>query len=113
MAFLNTTDLGKIQDALMSRDPSACMVAQALIVTARDGLADHAMREAANDKWATDDLEIDDEPATSAGECGTWVAAWVWMPEPEPLTCRHCGHDLPECITPAGEPDCPHCGRDN
>ncbi len=34
-------------------------------------------------------------------------------PAEEPLTCRHCGEDLPKGITPPGQPDCPACGRDN
>lgn len=83
MAFINTSDLGKVQDALMSRDPAACAVAIGIITNARDGLADPGMREAANDRYGTDDIEIDDEPATSAGEGGTWVAAWVWIEDPE------------------------------
>jgi hypothetical protein len=27
------------------------------------------------------DLEIDDDASTSPGEGGTWVAAWVWVPQ--------------------------------
>jgi rubrerythrin len=27
--------------------------------------------------------------------------------------CRHCGKSLPEGITPAGQPDCPSCGRNS
>jgi hypothetical protein len=33
--------------------------------------------------------------------------------EPEGLTCRHCGETMPAHISLPGEPDCPHCGRDN
>jgi hypothetical protein len=40
-------------------------------------------REAAFDQYATDDIEIDDEPAISRADDGTWVAAWVWIADPE------------------------------
>ena len=29
------------------------------------------------------DLEIDGNPNLSRGDCGTWVAAWVWVPDHE------------------------------
>lgn len=34
---------------------------------------------AAREQYATDDLEIDDAPATSQADQGCWVAAWVWV----------------------------------
>lgn len=36
-------------------------------------------------KQANDDLEIDDEPKTSEAtdRTGCWVAAWIWIPNPE------------------------------
>ena len=30
--------------------------------------------------YEADDLAIDDEPKTSPSDDGTWVAAWVWVP---------------------------------
>ena len=35
--------------------------------------------------WATDDLDFDDEPETSEsdGPGGVWVAAWVWIQDPD------------------------------
>lgn len=30
--------------------------------------------------YASDDVEIDDEPMFSEAENGTWVSAWVWIP---------------------------------
>ena len=36
--------------------------------------------EKAREKYATDEVEIDDDPVTSAGDEGVWVSAWVWMP---------------------------------
>ncbi len=44
-----------------------------------ENVADPALREAANDAYGTDDIEIDDEPATSEADNGVWVAAWVWI----------------------------------
>ena len=29
-----------------------------------------------------DNIEIDEEAATSRGDDGVWVAAWVWLPNP-------------------------------
>lgn len=40
-----------------------------------------AMADTARAMYANDDLEIDANPATSAGDDGTWVAAWVWVPD--------------------------------
>ena len=33
----------------------------------------------ARELYATDDVEIDDEPALSHANDGAWVAAWVWV----------------------------------
>lgn len=30
-----------------------------------------------------DNIEIDEEAATSRGDDGVWVAAWVWLPNKE------------------------------
>jgi hypothetical protein len=45
---------------------------------------DDNSREAKIIAWArgfycNDDVEIDDEPAMSEADNGTWVAAWVWV----------------------------------
>jgi hypothetical protein len=34
----------------------------------------------------SDELELDDNPLFSKGEGGTWVSAWVWVPDPEEVT---------------------------
>lgn len=77
--------LDKIQDALMSRDPVACTVAQSFIVTAKDARAAPALIEAARGLYADgsdNDLEIDDDAGTSPTDDGTWVQAWVWIGSP-------------------------------
>ena len=115
MAFINTTDLRKLQD-ITQRAYSFCsgfegdemqegiadlladiMKAQAILTNASDGLADPGMREAAHDTYGTDEIEIDDEPATAQADGGTWVAAWVWIEEPEVETehCSRCGDEFP------------------
>ena len=33
-----------------------------------------------NEFNATNEIELDDEPVTSEGDNGTWVAAWIWVP---------------------------------
>jgi hypothetical protein len=40
---------------------------------------DELYRGAANEFWAKDKLEIDDDATVSAGEGGAWVHAWVWV----------------------------------
>lgn len=37
--------------------------------------------EEARQRWAGNDLEIDDNPMTSRGEGGCWISAWVWVPD--------------------------------
>ncbi len=58
--------------------------------------------------YASDEIEIDEEPAVSRADDGVWVAAWVWLakpvkeekPEPEPKAeirikkiCGECGSE--------------------
>lgn len=45
----------------------------------------------ARDLYADDECEIDDAPATSAGDGGTWVAAWVWVSNDDVEVCEECG----------------------
>lgn len=58
----------------------------------------------ARELYADDETEIDDDPAVSHADDGTWVAAWVWVSneeaglidnedgdDPEEETCRTCG----------------------
>jgi len=82
MAFLNPQQIDQIQDALMSRDQAKCMVAESIIVAAKDARADAGLLAKANELHASDDIEIDDIAGTSAADNGTWVQAWVWVPNP-------------------------------
>ena len=36
----------------------------------------------ARDRYASDDIDIDDAPKVSRGENGAFVAAWVWVADP-------------------------------
>jgi len=38
--------------------------------------------EKAQDRHASDDVEVDDDPFLSIGDEGVWVSAWVWVPTP-------------------------------
>jgi hypothetical protein len=40
---------------------------------------DELYREVAADLWCSDKLQIDDDAAVSASDCGAWVHAWVWV----------------------------------
>lgn len=37
--------------------------------------------EAARKKYASDDVEIDDEPVFSEADDGVWTSAWLWTPK--------------------------------
>lgn len=40
--------------------------------------------EAARERYETDDIEIDDNAKAARGDDpGTWVQAWVWVPDVE------------------------------
>lgn len=42
--------------------------------------ADPALRDRAVAEYATDEIEIDDVAYISQANDGTWVSAWVWVP---------------------------------
>lgn len=107
MPFLNPEALDKVQDALMSLDPIKAAIAMALVTSARDAIAPRDLREAANDKYGTDDIEIDDEPGTAAADGGTWVAAWVWIAAPDDDgECETCAQAIETRNAP-----CDECGH--
>lgn len=64
---------------------AAIAAAQAAGITPDDGSKPFTMAtpeqiEAARELYQTDDTEIDDfNVATSEGDGGTWIAAWVWL----------------------------------
>lgn len=39
---------------------------------------DHLIKRA-EDRYASDEIEIDDKPIFSPAENGTWVSAWLWV----------------------------------
>lgn len=46
------------------------------------------------EKWASEDLEIDDSPTLSVGDDpGCWVSAWVWVPFSDAEICESCHED--------------------
>lgn len=45
--------------------------------------ASPALIEKARDLYQDDDCEIDDDASTSESDAGTWVQAWVFVPEGE------------------------------
>jgi hypothetical protein len=120
MPHIKLDDLNKIQDALMSREVHACLVAQGIISVAKDAVADPAMIRAAELLHANDEVEIDDDAGTSQGDTGTWVQAWVWVPLPEaeerdePQFINHydcpCGNAWTDQWTATCDDDCPACG---
>lgn len=81
MLTINSTDLAKIDAAIDRRASDAERTeARTLIVDCLARTTSQAMREAAADRWASDDLEIDDEASESpTDDGGTWVSAWVYV----------------------------------
>jgi hypothetical protein len=60
---------------------AAAVIAEACFVRE---VADRAMRNAAISEHCSDDeVEVDDKPCISASDQGTWVQAWVYVPNPE------------------------------
>jgi hypothetical protein len=39
--------------------------------------------QAARDEYQNEDIEVDDDATTSRTDTGTWVSAWVWVPDDE------------------------------
>lgn len=103
-------DLNKIMDALMSRDEMQCLVAQSLIVTAKDARADPALISEAQNLFGFDEIEIDDDAGTSESDSGTWVQAWVYVPKPEETECGQCeGTGRTQSASNLKEEECPVC----
>lgn len=77
MPFINKTDLDA---ALASMDGDFALE---LLRKAHEGLASDRLRAEADAAYGREDIEIDDYAATAPADDGTWVAAWVWMPNDE------------------------------
>lgn len=72
-------------DAAAMKDIPALVPLLARYIAARTELTDYAGAiAAARDEYASDDVEIDDNPSISRADDGTWVSAWVWVPDAEP-----------------------------
>lgn len=98
MPHMTMADFRKVQDALSPlADDAKRTIAIAILTSAADHMADPALRDAAHEAYGTDEVEIDDEAATSPADDGTWVAAWVWMAN--------------EADDDEEEPECPHCAE--
>lgn len=52
--------------------------------TLKQAVADHefdaAARKLARERYATDNLEVDEDAELSHADDGVWVGAWVWLP---------------------------------
>lgn len=62
-------------------DTEALRAAKRLYNEALDGLLKRARQKYS--EVSSDDIEIDDTPAVCKVDEGTWVNAWVWVPDAE------------------------------
>ena len=118
MAFINTTDLRDLQDNVSSAlrflrgegekvaATEALVRAQYQLAAMADGIADPGLRDDANERYASDEIEIDDEPGTAPADGGTWVAAWVWVADPEEGECATCAASIETRVMPCDECGC-------
>ena len=55
-----------------------------------------AFIQAARDEWASDEIEIDDDPIVSEGDDGAFVAAWVYVTNEQAglACCPDCGGEI-------------------
>lgn len=91
MAYLNNVDFAMvhaaIEEVLHSDKPANEVTAKLtqalhLMSAAAAEEASPVLRARAHELHGSDEIEIDDEGAgTSPGEDGTWVQAWVWVPD--------------------------------
>lgn len=82
---------------------------------------DPVIIQRARELYADDETEIDDDPAVSHADDGTWVAAWVWVSDeeaglvdddegedPEEEICRTCGEAY-NGYSDGYDGECPDC----
>lgn len=78
---LNAAD--RLVRAVLSNDPRSRSMAESLSKSLEEMKTNidtnHEYIKAARDHYASDDLEIDDQPILSVAEEGVWVNAWVWV----------------------------------
>ena len=84
-SYVPFQDLIDASRALVAGKPTAMQDLQAALSRVDAAFEDQAncsgdIRRAR--EFATDELEIDDEPMVSVGDRGVWVNAWVWVPAP-------------------------------
>lgn len=68
-----------------------------------------SLAQSARDEYASDELEIDEEPRFSHSDSGSWVSAWVWVAvesdeEASPELCE-CGRKPQDCSFVEGGED--------
>ncbi len=100
-----------------------CAIAGATEVAAKiseqcmEGPYDGLYVSAAREHWASDNIEIDDDPRVSLGaDPGAWVHAWVWVKDDEAGVqteddhdkCRTCGESY-EDGGDGYDGECPTC----
>lgn len=122
MAHVNLPNLRGLQDSIALADRAlrgegdaeaariALAAASAILSAAADGVAPPELRAEAVRQYGSEDVEIDDDPATSEAEGGVWVSAWVWIPGPDDDE-----EDSEECATCAEAVEtraapCDECG---
>ena len=80
----DTIENPALREHMIKEERDALYKAFNLMKKARDGVASPELRQAAEDEYGTDEIEIDDEGAgTAPGEGGIWVQAWVWVADDE------------------------------
>jgi len=88
----------------------------------RENVASDAMIALAQDRYGSDDVEIDDDAGTSPSDEGCWVSAWVWLRKPT-VECKRCAglgsvSHIKGAQAPDGDLDyfqthtCPDCDGD-
>ncbi|WP_143062010.1 hypothetical protein [Faunimonas pinastri] len=75
--------------ALIAFVPALASVTERYKATASEAAAAESEIAIARERYADDDLEIDDDPIVSNAENGVWVSAWVWVPS-ETFVCECC-----------------------
>lgn len=82
--------------------------AHKLLRESKDNIASDDLQQAAFSEYGSDECEIDDDAATSPGDGGTWVAAWVWIADSD--ECGQCeGTGTTQSASNGESEECPVC----